>query len=107
MSRHSKILNTSTLVLGATFAASMAASSVATAASNPFAMSELHSGYTQLAEGGMEGKCGGNKAQKMEKDKEGKCGGNKAKQMEKDMEGKCGGNKAKPMPKEGKCGGAK
>ncbi|MFP4610032.1 MAG: hypothetical protein ACLFQT_03330 [Thiohalophilus sp.] len=89
---NSKSSRTLTLALGTAFAASMAASNVATAAesgSNPFAMSELSSGYMQLAENRAEGKCGGDK----KRDKEGKCG-----------EGKCGGDKAK---KEGKCGEGK
>jgi len=112
MAQHNKTLKTTALAIGATFAASMVASSMATAAStNPFAMSDLQSGYTQLAEKSMEGKCGANKAMPKEgkcgeskaKEKEGKCGGDKAKKMEK--EGKCG--TSKPMPKEGKCGGAK
>ena len=74
-----KIMKPLSLAIGATFAASLAASNVASAApasaENPFAMNELNSGYMQVA--GKEGKCG-----------EGKCGGKK--------EGKCG---------EGKCGG--
>jgi uncharacterized low-complexity protein len=109
MAQHNKTRKTTALAIGATFVASMAASSIATAASNssnPFAMSDLHSGYSQLAAESTEGKCGGNKAKQMEKEKEkeGKCGANKAKQMEK--EGKCGTSKPMP-PKEGKCGGAK
>ena len=54
------------LAIGTAFAASLAASNIASAApnsSNPFAMSELNSGYMQVA---AEGKCG-----------EGKCGGKK------------------------------
>ena len=92
----------------------MAASNVAVAAesgSNPFAMSELSSGYMQLADSHMgdkerEGRCGegrGNEKQDMEgKCGEGKCGGQK--EMQKNMEGKCGADKAK---KEGKCGEGK
>ena len=83
------------IALGTAFAASMAASNVATAAegANPFAMNELSSGYMQVAEKGMEGKCG-----------EGKCGGSKTSTEGKGVdsktttEGKCG---------EGKCGGKK
>ena len=85
------------IALGTAFAASMAASNVATAAEgNPFATTELSSGYMQVADKHMEGKCG-----------EGKCGGKK--EMEKNMEGKCGGSKAKKEGKcgEGKCGGDK
>jgi uncharacterized low-complexity protein len=68
----------------------------ATAAENPFGLSELGSGYMQLASSHMEGKCGG------DKDKEGKCGEGKC-GGDKDMEGKCGGDK----DMEGKCGGDK
>ena len=82
MSKETKILKPLSIAIGATFAVSMAASNIASAApagDNPFAMSELESGYMQVA--GKDGKCG-----------EGKCGGDKKK------EGKCG---------EGKCGGKK
>ena len=73
------------IAVGATFAAAMAASPVASADANPFGMQSLQSGYMQLAEGKCgEGKCG-----------EGKCGGKKS------MEGKCGEGKCG----EGKCGG--
>ena len=88
-----KIKTPLALAIGTAFVASLAASNIANAApnsSNPFAMSELSSGYMQVADA-KEGKCG-----------EGKCGG--AKEMEKNMEGKCGGAKA---PKEGKCGEGK
>ncbi len=84
---------------------------------NPFAMSELSSGYLQTAEadkeqsGSMkmkdgscgEGKCGGAMMQSgQEKAVEGKCAGNKPMPSDKSgnmkgMEGKCG---------EGKCGGS-
>ncbi|MDY6978993.1 MAG: hypothetical protein SV201_03880 [Pseudomonadota bacterium] len=118
---NSKSSKTLTLALGTAFAASMAASNVATAAeagSNPFAMSELSSGYMQLADNHMEGKCGGSKKSDNEgrcgegrdskkNDMEGKCGEGKCggdKEMKKNMEGKCGGDKAK---KEGKCGEGK
>ena len=83
--------------VGAAFIAGMASAPLATAAENPFAASELSSGYSQqLAEGKCgEGKCGGDKAAKAEgKCGEGKCGGDKAEKTE----GKCG---------EGKCGGKK
>ena len=53
-------------IIGTAFAATLAASNVASASqagANPFAMQELSSGYMQVAK---EGKCG-----------EGKCGGNK------------------------------
>ena len=82
MSKETKILKPLSIAIGATFAVSMAASNIASAApagDNPFAMSELESGYMQVA--GKDGKCG-----------EGKCGGDKKDKKE----GKCG---------EGKCGG--
>ncbi|WP_305907036.1 hypothetical protein Q9L42_018005 [Methylomarinum sp. Ch1-1] len=82
--------------------------------SNPFALTELSSGYMQTAQsdqeqsGSMkmkdgscgEGKCGGAMMQgNQEKAAEGKCAGNKPMPSDKtkDMEGKCG---------EGKCGGS-
>ena len=65
------------IAMGATFAAAMTASPVASADTNPFGMQSMSSGYMQVAEGKCgEGKCGGKKA------KEAKCG-----------EGKCGGKK--------------
>ncbi|UCE89927.1 MAG: hypothetical protein JSW10_03625 [Pseudomonadota bacterium] len=87
-------MKTLSLALGTAFAASLAASNVALAdaGQNPFGMSDLSSGYMQLA--GKEGKCG-----------EGKCGGEKKSSKEgKCGEGKCGGEKSS---KEGKCGGEK
>lgn len=100
------------IAMGATFAATMAATPLANAAENPFGMQNLESGYMQVAEakcgGNMEadktaeGKCGeGKKA--AAKDAEGKCGEGK-----KDAEGKCGeGKKEAAKTKEGKCGEAK
>jgi uncharacterized low-complexity protein len=66
--------------VGAVFAVNLAATSIASAA-NPFAASDLGTGYqvAEQQEGKIEGKCG-----------EGKCGANK-----RPAEGKCG---------EGKCG---
>lgn len=102
MKQHNKRIKSTALAIGATFAATVAASSYANAApnsSNPFAMSDLHSGYTQLAEKAKDGKCG-----------EGKCSADR-KAKEKAKEGKCGEGKAKesakPKTGEGKCGGAK
>jgi len=86
------------IALGAAFATSLAAAPVANAADNPFAMSELSSGY-MVADSHMEGKCG-----------EGKCGAGKAGAMATEgtdkvmKEGQCGGAK---MMKEGQCGGEK
>ena len=99
-----------TLALGAAFVTSLAGTPVANAAENPFAMSDLSSGYMvadshmdadkKMEEGKCgEGKCGGDKAKKEGKCGEGKCGGDK--KME---EGKCGGDK---KMEEGKCGGDK
>jgi uncharacterized low-complexity protein len=108
------------IAAGAALATSLAATTPASAAENPFAMSELSSGY-MVAEMA-EGKCGGAKAtgetKTMEEGKcgEGKCGGTKAAGEAKTMkegkcgEGKCGGamatEEAKTM-KEGKCGEGK
>jgi len=98
MTQSNKRIKPAVLAIGATFAVSVAASSLAhaaTPASNPFAMNDLHSAYSQLADASKDAKCGGDKAQAQKKE-EGKA-------MTK--EGKCGGNK--PAPKEGKCGGSK
>ncbi len=104
MSKEMKLMKPLSIALGATFAASLAASNVASAApagDNPFAMSELESGYMQLA--GKDGKCGEGKCGEGKKagskDKEGKCGEGKC------GEGKCGEDKKKG--KEGKCGEGK
>ena len=109
------------IALGAAFITSLAAAPAANAAENPFAMSELSSGYmvAEMAEGkcgegkmDKEGKCGEGKM-----DKEGKCGEGKMDKEGKCGEGKCGGDKAgaeggdkaKAEGKcgEGKCGGEK
>ena len=122
------------IVLGAAFATTLAASNIANASeagTNPFAMTNLESGYQVAMDGkcgsgmkkdNMEGKCGEdhkkmsggkcggstNKAKKKEgKCGEGKCGGSMKKSK---MEGKCGGSKSKKMEAkcgEGKCGGKK
>jgi uncharacterized low-complexity protein len=76
------------LAAGAAFITSLASTTVANAAENPFAMSELSSGYmvADAAEGKCgEGKCGGEK----KATEEGKCGEG----MKKEGEGKCGGDK--------------
>ena len=115
MSQQNKSLKPLALAIGTTFVATLATSSFANAAStggNPFAMTDINSGYTQLAEMPKDGKCGEGKCgEGMKSKKEGKCGGGK------DMpkEGKCGGAKAKEgkcgegkkEKKEGKCGGSK
>ena len=71
--------NTLACAVGAVLVGSLAGTGVVNAAENPFGMTELQSGYMQLAS--KEGACG-----------EGKCGG----EMKKKKEGACG---------EGKCGG--
>ena len=74
------VLKPVAVALGAAFVTSLAGTSIANAAENPFGMTELSSGY-MVAEGDMkEGKCGEGKMDKSKK--EGKCG-----------EGKCGGSK--------------
>jgi len=92
------------LAIGATFTIGLAATPV-NAAENPFGMTDLSSGYMQVASAGdkgEEGKCG-----------EGKCGGDKSKDGDADKgeEGKCGGDKGKDgdadKGAEGKCGGDK
>ena len=101
------------IAVGTVFITTLASATAANATENPFAMTELSSGYMvadtaegKCGEGKMEeGKCGGDKKAaegkcgegKME---EGKCGGDKkaAESADKAKEGKCG---------EGKCGGSK
>jgi uncharacterized low-complexity protein len=75
----------------------MAATPVASAGSNPFAMQPLSSGY-QLADKGKEGNCGGKKGSEAhcgaKGDKDGHCGGKKGGKKEGQCgEAKCGGNK--------------
>jgi len=88
--------NTLACAVGAVLVGSLAGTGVVNAAENPFGMTELQSGYMQLAskEGACgEGKCGGDMKKKAEGAcGEGKCGG----EMKKKKEGACG---------EGKCGG--
>ena len=80
--------------IGAVVIGSLASLNV-NAATNPFGIQALESGYMVMA---AEGSCGADKSKDTSKDmKEGKCG-----------EGKCGGDKAKEkMKKEGKCGEGK
>jgi uncharacterized low-complexity protein len=101
------------IAIGTAFAATLAASTVANAATtegNPFTMTEMSSGYMHVADA-KDGKCGANKTMP-----DGKCGGEKAKAMKdgKCGEAKCGANKAKTTqggkaktPEEGKCGAGK
>lgn len=94
--------------LGAAFVTTLSAPAVVSAADNPFAMTELSSGY--LVTAAAEGKCGG--SMKTRSDTEAKCGANKAGDKTakegKCGEGKCGANKAaKKAATEGKCGASK
>ena len=105
------------IAAGAAFVTSLAGTTVANAAENPFAMSELSRGYmvAEMAEGKCgEGKCGGEKkaategkcGEGMKATTEGKCGGEKKATTEgKCGEGKCGGEKKATT--EGKCGASK
>jgi uncharacterized low-complexity protein len=93
------------IALGAAFIGSLAGTTAANAADNPFSMTTLSSGYMV---GEMEeGKCGGEKKAA----EEAKCGAaKKAAEEAKAHEGKCGGEKKaaeEAKPAEGKCGGAK
>lgn len=101
------------VAMGATFAAALTAAPVASADSNPFGMSELSSGYMQLAAD--EGKCGAKEAKPEGKcgegkmKTEGKCGEGKCGEKRKMHEGKCGEGKCGEgmMKKESKCGAGK
>jgi uncharacterized low-complexity protein len=97
------------IALGATFVTSLAGTTIANAAENPFSMTELPSGYmvADKAEGKCgEGKCGEGKCGSGEqKAKEGKCGEGKMEKEGKCGEGKCGSGEQKA--KEGKCGEGK
>ncbi len=81
--------------IGAAFIAGMATAPLTNAAENPFATTDLTSGYSQQLAGN-EGKCGEGKCGEDKTKREGKCGEDKA-----GKEGKCGEDKA---GKEGKCG---
>ena len=97
------VLKPVAVALGAAFVTSLAGTSIANAAENPFGMTELSSGY-MVAEGDMkEGKCGGAKKET----KEGKCGEGKMDKSKMDKEGKCGEGKMDKSKKEGKCGEGK
>jgi uncharacterized low-complexity protein len=97
-----KSLKPVALAIGTTFAASLAGTSVANAADNPFGMTKLSSGYLVAEEA--EGKCGGKKAEDEGKCGEGKCGEGKGAHTHKaGVEGKCGEGKCG----EGKCGEGK
>jgi uncharacterized low-complexity protein len=88
-------------VMGTAFVSAMSVTAVQ-ADSNPFEMTEMSSGYMQLAEAKKEGSCG-----------EGKCGSSMNMEEPKMPEGKCAGKKAMPAPaaetkaKEASCGEGK
>jgi len=85
--------------VGVAFVSSIAVSGAAVAADNPFAMTDLDSGYMLAGNHeGEEGKCGEGKCG--EKGKEGSCG-------EKGAEGSCGEKGEEGKCGEGKCGGDK
>jgi uncharacterized low-complexity protein len=110
-----KSLKPVALALGTTFAASLAGTSVANAADNPFEASKLAGGYMVAAAEGKcgEGKCGAGMMKKTAEDasavtEEGVenaaegSGAAMQEGMEKATEGKCGGSTKKAT--EGKCG---
>jgi hypothetical protein len=88
--------NTLICTIGAALIGSFSVFGTANASDNPFGLSQLDSGYLQVAM--EEGKCGGAKKASEEM---GKCGAKK--EME-TKEGKCGAKKEMET-KEGKCGG--
>lgn len=79
--------------LGAAVVTTLSSAGVANAADNPFAMTDIASGY--MVADAAEGKCGEGKCGDEKKSAaEGKCGGEKKSTAEgKCGEGKCGGNK--------------
>jgi uncharacterized low-complexity protein len=98
--------------VGVAFVSSMAISSTAVAADNPFAMTDLDSGYMLAGNHeGEEGKCGekGEEGSCGEKGKEGSCGekGAEGSCGEKGKEGACGEKGKEGKCGEGKCGGDK
>jgi len=88
-----KTSKTLSLAIGAAFVASLATSSIVSAAENPFEMTKLSNGYETVAK---EGKCG-----------EGKCGEGKKKDSKCDESKKKDGKKKEGKCGEGKCGGKK
>jgi uncharacterized low-complexity protein len=102
MSDKNIIIKPVAAAVGVAFVSSLAFSTTALAADNPFAADDLDSGY-MLAGGheGEEGNCGGNKGEEG-KCGEGKCGGDdKGAHSHEGEEGMCGEGKCG----EGKCGG--
>ena len=92
-------LTTLSLAIGSVFAVTLVAAPAANAASNPFGMQQLNSGYLVADAKAADGKCGEGKcgAKKDAKAADGKCGDKKA------ADGKCGDKKAA----DGKCGDKK
>jgi uncharacterized low-complexity protein len=95
------------VAIGTAVAATFSMTPIVNAGQNPFGMTDLSSGYMELAEGEKkadgscgEGKCGGEMKKKMEmeqkKKAEGSCGEGKC------GEGKCAGNKKKAQESTGK-----
>ena len=73
---------TLSIAVSTALGASLALSPVALADTNPFGVTELPGGYTQIARGHGEGGCGEGKCGEEKGESEGSCG-----------EGKCGGEK--------------
>jgi len=93
--------------LGTAFALSLATAPVSADTANPFGMTDLSSGYQQVAEGKCgAGKCGGESKKKESKCGSGKCGAGK-KADSKSEDGKCGAKKKEAKCGAGKCGGSK
>ncbi len=94
--------------VGAAFAGSMLIAGGASAAANPFGLTELNGGYAQLAGNHVEDKRGGNTKTVDGKCGAGKCGGNAKAADGKCGAGKCGGDAKMADGKcgTGKCGGA-
>ncbi len=78
--------------IGAAIAGSMLLGNAANAATNPFGMTELNSGYMQVASAA-DGKCGGSMKAQAKPMADGKCGGSMKQAMPKKKNGKCGANK--------------
>ncbi len=78
------------MAIGTVLLGSVTLSNVARAEQNPFGVTELSSGYMQLAEAKAEGT---EKAKEEGKCGEGKCGADKKKKDGKCGEGKCGADK--------------
>jgi uncharacterized low-complexity protein len=105
-----KLIKPFSLAVGTAIVTTLAASNAAAATdnnTNPFAITELSSGYMQMIAYGDSKAEGEEKGHDKKYGKEGKCGEGKCgdkKEMKKNMEGKCGEKKSE---KEGKCGEGK